>query len=211
MEAYAILLGLVGVMLLFWGWVLIVIAAFREQTAWGVFVLLIPPVSLVFAIGHWDKAHPGVMRFLVATPLLVLGTAGAGIGDSSTDPSLIPDDQQREITIYVQDKVGLDSPDDDYGSDSDSDSDPDLTDQEPAWDVPEPGTEMDSSSIINLNRAAEFVGRQVVFTRANGDTFDAVLLAVDGSTVTVKERVGDGFMEYPIPKTELSHFRPSSS
>jgi hypothetical protein len=36
-------------------WLLAV--AFEQETAWGVACLLLPPVSLVFAVKYWNRAY----------------------------------------------------------------------------------------------------------------------------------------------------------
>ncbi len=204
MQVYGIILGLVGVLLLLWGWGLILIAAFRKQVAWGFCVLFLPPACLIFAVCHWGKASPGVMRFLVAIPLLVLGTAGMDFGDSSSGSSQVLGEEQQSVVVeYLKDDLELPSAEDLVpGSGTDQ-----MAAPEPVWEKPEPVPALDPSTIISLNRAGEFVDRRVMFTRANGEDFEAVMVGADNFAVTVSQRVGDGFMEYPIPKTELRHFR----
>jgi hypothetical protein len=52
----AALLALAGLGLILIGFVFFLIAAFRESVLWGLGVLFLSPVSLVFLIVHWDRA-----------------------------------------------------------------------------------------------------------------------------------------------------------
>ncbi len=51
--------------------VMLAIQAFRENLWWGLSVLFVPPVLLLFATLHWKKTKIGVAIYLVGTLMLV--------------------------------------------------------------------------------------------------------------------------------------------
>ena len=66
MEKYLAYLVILGVTLAAVGWLWLVVRAFRVRTAWGVAILLVPPLALVFLAGNTRRA---------AGPLVVLALA----------------------------------------------------------------------------------------------------------------------------------------
>jgi glutaredoxin len=71
-----ILLGL-GCLVAFVGAILMLIAAFRESLAWGLGSLLVPFVSLIFAIAHWAEAKRGFLLQLLGACLMGGGVFAA--------------------------------------------------------------------------------------------------------------------------------------
>jgi hypothetical protein len=66
-------LVLAGLLLLVVGVLAFVLAAFREGLLWGLGVIFLPPLSLVFLIVHWRRAKPAVILELWGVALVLLG------------------------------------------------------------------------------------------------------------------------------------------
>ncbi|MEK7859106.1 MAG: hypothetical protein AAB320_08195 [Elusimicrobiota bacterium] len=62
-----------GGLVLFVGGVMFLIAAFKEDALWGIGVLLIGPLELVFLILHWDKACSGFFVQLAGIGVMLFG------------------------------------------------------------------------------------------------------------------------------------------
>jgi glutaredoxin len=76
------LLG-IGVLASLIGWVLLLVAAFRQHVGWGVASLFVPAASLVFTVLHWAEARRGFLIQLMGLLVLSVGVlaandAGAG-------------------------------------------------------------------------------------------------------------------------------------
>jgi len=56
METLGVIAMWLGLILMFVGGILFIIAAFRESILWGIAVLVFPIVNLVFLILHWQRA-----------------------------------------------------------------------------------------------------------------------------------------------------------
>jgi hypothetical protein len=69
------LLLVVGIILALIGGIGMLIVAFRESVLWGIGCLLIPLVSLIFVISHWDEAKKPFLIQLAGVVLLILGGA----------------------------------------------------------------------------------------------------------------------------------------
>lgn len=53
----------------------LVALAFRTSWAWGVAMLLLPVVALVFAVRHWHRARAAALLILIGLPLGMPGVA----------------------------------------------------------------------------------------------------------------------------------------
>jgi hypothetical protein len=76
LVALGILISLLlisGVLLYGAGWVGLWIEAFRQSILWGLLVVFIPPVTFVFALGHWRTARFPALCLLIGVGLLALG------------------------------------------------------------------------------------------------------------------------------------------
>lgn len=75
-EQTLVLIVALGLILLLAGFIGLVLAAFRERTAWGVAVLVFPPLGLLFPLGHWrtGRGPLGLMLaglVIAAVPFLI--------------------------------------------------------------------------------------------------------------------------------------------
>ena len=65
------LLGAIGAVLAFIGWVMLVITAFRQGILWGLLVLFCHPVfPILFAILHWSATRRWALMYIVGTLLM---------------------------------------------------------------------------------------------------------------------------------------------
>lgn len=78
----AVFLFIVGGLVILVCNLLFIVAAFSESVLWGLGVLLVPFVSVIFLLQHWESVKkPFLVSLLVGLPLMVLGAivqAGAG-------------------------------------------------------------------------------------------------------------------------------------
>ena len=68
-------LALVGVMIIVFGRIGFLIAAFRESILWGLGCILLSPVSLVFLFLHWPEAKNPFFLQLVGLGLVFLAAS----------------------------------------------------------------------------------------------------------------------------------------
>jgi hypothetical protein len=66
-------LAIAGIFLQIFGVVSLWIAAFRQSILWGLLVVFIPPLMVVFAFCHWRTARSPVLRLLSGVGLIMLG------------------------------------------------------------------------------------------------------------------------------------------
>jgi hypothetical protein len=70
-----VLLVMAGIFFQIFGVVSLWIAAFQQSLLWGLLVVFIPPLMVVFAFCHWRTARSPVLRWLSGVGLLALGVA----------------------------------------------------------------------------------------------------------------------------------------
>jgi hypothetical protein len=70
-----VVLVIAGIFLQIFGVISLWIAAFRQSILWGLLVVFIPPLMVVFAFCHWRTARSPVLRLLSGVGLLALGEA----------------------------------------------------------------------------------------------------------------------------------------
>jgi hypothetical protein len=73
MEASSSFLMTLGTASLLISWILLLIAAWQEEYAWGMFALLLPPVGYGYALFRRDKAGASVGCALLGWILIWLG------------------------------------------------------------------------------------------------------------------------------------------
>ncbi len=82
-EAFGVLVLLVGCLLALVGFIWFVIAAFQESVLWGLGVLFVPFVHLIFLVLGWDRAkRPFFLQLfgvaMIVFAAIVLGAIGHG-------------------------------------------------------------------------------------------------------------------------------------
>ena len=80
MEWLSIILGFVGLIMAFAGFVMVLFAAFDESILWGLLCLLFPGVVLIFAITNWHSAKKGIIYYLIGAVVCVIGIILQGVG-----------------------------------------------------------------------------------------------------------------------------------
>jgi hypothetical protein len=66
------LLAVVGMGLLVIFQIWFIVEAFSESAMWGLGVMFVPVVSLIFTIAHWERAKkPFLLSLLVAAPIII--------------------------------------------------------------------------------------------------------------------------------------------
>lgn len=72
MEATSSLMMVLGVVALLASWVVLLIASWKEDYAWGLCSLLLPPVSYLYGLFRLDKAGEAIALAVVGWILLYL-------------------------------------------------------------------------------------------------------------------------------------------
>lgn len=70
MEAAAALMMTFGIAALLASWVLLLIVSWKEDYAWGLFTLLLPPLSYLYALLRLDKAGQALLLAVLGWVLL---------------------------------------------------------------------------------------------------------------------------------------------
>ena len=76
MEATSASLMTFGLAALLASWVLLMIVAWKEDYAWGLFTLLLPPLSYIYGLTRLDKAGQAWLLAIVGLLVLVYTAAG---------------------------------------------------------------------------------------------------------------------------------------
>ena len=72
MDAPSAALMVFGIAALLASWVLLLIAAWREDYSWGLFATLLPPLAYLYALFRLDKAGESLLLAIVGWVLLFL-------------------------------------------------------------------------------------------------------------------------------------------
>ncbi len=73
MEASNALLMTLGVASLLTSWIILLVASWKEDYAWGLFSLLLPPVGYFYGIFRLDKAGQALLVAFLGWLLIFLG------------------------------------------------------------------------------------------------------------------------------------------
>ncbi len=72
------ILSPLGILIIIIGGIGFLIAAFRSSILWGLFCILIAPVSIIYLVLHWSEAkNPFFLQLLGVAVLLIAGSMGA--------------------------------------------------------------------------------------------------------------------------------------
>lgn len=72
MAAGSATLFVFGLALLSVSWVVLLITSWKEDYAWGLFTVLLPPVSYLFALFQLDKAGQAILLAIAGWVLIFL-------------------------------------------------------------------------------------------------------------------------------------------
>jgi hypothetical protein len=70
MESVHALLMTVGIIALILSWLLLLIYSAREDFAWGLFTLLLPPISYLYGFWHWRRARDPILLAIAGCVLI---------------------------------------------------------------------------------------------------------------------------------------------
>ncbi|TQV72674.1 hypothetical protein FKG94_18470 [Exilibacterium tricleocarpae] len=72
MEPLSATFWVFGVILLAASWVLLLIESFKEDYAWGLSTLFLPPLSYLYALFVWEKTREAILLAVVGWVLVFL-------------------------------------------------------------------------------------------------------------------------------------------
>ena len=64
---------IIGALIAFVGGIFFLIETFKESIIWGIACLIISPISLVFALLHWDVSKRPVLIQLAGFAVMLIG------------------------------------------------------------------------------------------------------------------------------------------
>lgn len=220
MVTIAYFLIAVGGFALLVGSVVVVVAAFRINTGWGLVILflswLIIPL-VVFALRYWPQARTGILVSLIGVVVsglgwfVFLGSAAMAL----TEPEPFEYSRPDEAS----------GPDDDYEGgtgfgDSMSTSLPTPTaalPQPTATPTPEPTkapeptpTQLTTDSnwrTVSYQELDQYVGTRIELELTDGTTMRIVLESVSPSRITAAQRMGGGWLSYPVQRDTIREIR----
>jgi hypothetical protein len=98
LEAYVLWVLVAAVVLAAIAWLWLVIRAFQTGVLWGILVLLLPPLALIFVPTHWKPSRGPTALFLFAC---VVAAAGLVLGQFSVsrDPRVKMVEGEKHITL----------------------------------------------------------------------------------------------------------------
>ncbi len=138
MGIVAIILAVFGWLLLTVGWIILLVAAFKVSTGWGLISLFVPFGVFVFVVQFWKQAKTGFLIYIGGVPLAIVGAilmmsvaveeakiavaattvAAASSNASGNDAKATPTEPAKPSN-----DGGNDEPSEDNGDDDDDDDD----------------------------------------------------------------------------------------
>ena len=88
METYGIALLYGGLALAALAWVWLIMRAFQEKVWWGLASLLVPPVALVFALRHAQKAIAPLVAFVLSSLVVAVPVSSSLVGPAGLHDKL---------------------------------------------------------------------------------------------------------------------------
>ena len=73
MDASSALLMTLGAAALLISWILLLIVSWKEDYAWGLFSLLLPPAGYTYGLFRLDKASQSILLAVLGWTLIYLG------------------------------------------------------------------------------------------------------------------------------------------
>ena len=216
MLTVAYLLLVIGGLALLVGGVLVVVAAFRINRGWGLVVLflswLIIPL-VVFALRYWSKARTGLVIALVGFILSGLGWF-VFLGSEAMTVT------EPEPFEYSSRPTGATVLDDDnatppgFGSTGTAVAPtPTVAPPQPtATPTPEPTktpaptpTRVTNSMwrTVPYQELDQYLGARLQLTLTDGTSLSVVLESVSPNRITVAQRVGGGWVSYPVQRDTI--------
>src|SRR5262249_39017674 len=104
MERYAFYIQLVGLAIILVGWIWMVVRAFRYEFGWGLAIVLLPPLAVLFGLWHWRKGF--LPLAMIALGLLIAGSPVlyTKLGPMDLGPWQTMDHGERHITLTGWDR-----------------------------------------------------------------------------------------------------------
>jgi hypothetical protein len=94
-------LAVVGLVLALIGSIMVLIAAFQESVVWGLGILVVPFLSLVFVFTHWEDTKKA---FLLQVLGIVIFAAGIFVGGGRPAEDMpMPGERPRARQIEIPD------------------------------------------------------------------------------------------------------------
>ena len=75
METLGLILTIIGIILVIFYGIVLMIRAFQTHILWGLGYIIVPFVSLIFVIMHWDVAKKPFLMSLLALVILFVGNS----------------------------------------------------------------------------------------------------------------------------------------
>ena len=104
MENYALYITLAGLAAMIVGWVWMIVRAFRHRLGWGLAILVLPPLAVLFGFRHWRKGLVPLTWIAVGFLLTAFPPAFSLLVPIDLGPRERIVDGQRHITLTGWDR-----------------------------------------------------------------------------------------------------------
>ena len=162
------------------GMLILMFAAFSTSAAWGIATLLIPPLSLGFALTHWSKGKNG---FAITMIGLIVFSYGAW--DRQQKERIQLQESQREEEVRLIEPPLNKQVD---GSTRVAPTPPGAVSAPPPSSTPAPARPATgiAPSIVNMIDAHKFIESEVRVTTSNGTVRTGILLEVSNGQIVLE-------------------------
>ena len=219
MLTIAYILMAIGGAALLVGGVLLVVAAFRINTGWGLVVLLLSWLIVplvVFALRYWPKARTGLLVAfggLIASGLgwfVFVGSAAMAL----TEPEPF-DYASSADSLRLEEREGSEL----GNATSEADqqptaavvvSRPTATPTPEPTEIPEPTPTQSTSTkeqVISYQELEQYVGERIFLELTDGTSMRVVLQSVSPQRITAAQRMGGGWVSYPVQRDTIREIR----
>ena len=219
MLTIAYILIAVGGLALLVGGVLLVVSAFRINTGWGLVVLLLSWLIIplvVFALRYWPRARTGLLIALAGLVVSGLGwfifVGSAAMSVAETEPL----EYSRGIQMTRPEGESETASNFDYSESSPQPTETAPLPQPTATPTPEPTRAPDptptrvANSIWQTVPYAEidqYIGERIQLELTDGNSMTVVLESVSPNRITAAQRMGGGWVTYPVQREAIRHIR----
>lgn len=103
-EENAFRIELTGILIAFIGWFWILVRAFRHSTRWGLWILVFPPLAVVFSLRHWTIARIPFLLLLLGCLITAVPPVFVGLAPIDLGPREKMVDGERHLTLTGWDR-----------------------------------------------------------------------------------------------------------
>jgi hypothetical protein len=219
LTTIAYILIAVGGLAMLVGGVLLVVAAFRINTGWGLVVLLLSWLIIplvVFALRYWPRARTGLLIALAGFIVSGLGwfVFVGSAAMSIAEPEPFEYSRQTQANS-VDDAVETTSGFGNSGATAPPTAtialpQPTATPTPEPTKAPEPTPTRATNSMwqtVPYRELDQYIGERIELELTDGSSMRVVLESVTPNRITAAQRMGGGWVSYPVQRDAIREIR----